>query len=113
MIYRLGDHLIDHTTRTVKTFPLFATVGLRELTVRPVAVEELVDVMEAALRGRLERKTVEVVGAEELKVSKVVRRVAEPLPEDLRPKKMLTKAQIRAATPDAGPFGLSDLRISK
>ena len=38
---------------------------------------------------------------------------AEPLPEDLRPKKMLTKAQIRAATPDAGPFGLSDLRISK
>ena len=38
---------------------------------------------------------------------------AEPLPEDLRPKKMLTKAQIRAATPDAGPFGWSDLRISK
>ena len=165
MIYGLGDHLIDHTTRTVKTFPLFATVGLRELTVRPVPVEELVDVMEAALRGRLERKTVEVVGAEELKLSKVVRRVAElqgrpigivpapvwalyalgqltewtmkvplvakaqvrmlaegvshavpgaePLPEDLRPKKMLTKAQIRAATPDAGPFGLSDLRISK
>lgn len=163
MIYGLGDHLIDHTTRTVKTLPLFATVGLRERTVRPVPVEELVDVMEAALRGRLERKTVEVVGAEELKLSKVVRRVAdlldrpigivpapvwalyavgqltewamkvplvakaqvrmlaegvshgvlgaERLPDDLRPKKMLTKSQIRAAIPDEGPFGLKDLRF--
>ena len=163
MIYGLGDHLIDHTTRTVKTLPLFATVGIRERTVRPVPVEELTDVMEAALRGRLERKTVNVVGAEELTLSKVVRRVAdlldrpigiipapvwalyvvgqltewtmkvplvakaqvrmlaegvahgvpgaEHLPEDLRPKKMLTKAQIRAAIPDEGPFGLQDLRF--
>lgn len=165
MIYGLGDHLIDHTTRTVRTLPLFATVGLAEKTVRPVPVEELVDVMEAALRGRLERKTVEVVGAEELKLSRVVRRVAdvqgrpigivpapvwaltalgqltewtmqvplvakaqvrmlaegvshaapyaEKLPEDLLPRKMLTREQILAATPEAGRFGFSDLRWAK
>lgn len=165
MIYGLGDHLIAYTTRTVKTVPLFPAVGLREMSCRPVPVEEVVDILAAALGDRLSRQTVEVVGAEELKFSKVVRRVAallgrpvgivpvpawalslvsplierfmkeplitnaqvrmlaegashavpgtELLPSDLRPKKPMTKQQIRAAIPDDGPFGLCDLRFTR
>ena len=165
MIYGRGDHLIDHTSRAVQTIPLFATVGLREKAIRPIPVEELVDVIEAALGGRLERRTVEVVGAEELKLSLVVRRVAhllhrrvgilpapvwaqyvlgqltewtmrvplvakaqvrmlaegvseslpkaESLPEDLLPKKRLTREQILAALPEEGRFGWRALRLSR
>lgn len=163
MIYGRGDHLIDHTSRTVRTLPLFATVGFRERTVRPVPIEELVEVLLAAAAGRLPQQTVRVVGAEELRLSQVVRRVAavirrpilivpapvwalyvlgqltewtmrvplvataqvrmlaegvslaappaSELPEDLRPKRSLTNAQIARALPDEGRFTLADLRL--
>jgi NADH dehydrogenase len=59
------------------TFPLFAMVGLKEKGIRPLAIDDLVDVLRAALvEGRLTKQTVAVTGAEELYLSETVRRVA-------------------------------------
>jgi NADH dehydrogenase len=76
MIYGRGDHLIDHLSRTVRTLPLFPTVGFRERTIRPIPVGDFADVVEPAARGRLSGETVAVTGAEELLLSETVRRVA-------------------------------------
>ncbi|MCS5717064.1 NAD(P)H-binding protein [Herbiconiux sp. CPCC 205763] len=76
MIYGPGDHMVDHVTRAVRTFPVFATVGYRERTVRPIPVEEAVDVLVAALEGRIPDPTVAVMGAEELELGAAVRRIA-------------------------------------
>lgn len=76
MIYGRGDHLVDHISHAVQTVPLFATVGSRERPIRPVPVAEMVDVLVAAIEGRLPRATVAVVGGEELLLSDAVRRVA-------------------------------------
>jgi NADH dehydrogenase len=76
MIYGSGDHLVDHATRAVRTWPVFATVGYRDRTVRPVPVEEAVKVLLAALEGHVANPTVAVVGAEELKFGIAVRRIA-------------------------------------
>lgn len=77
VVYGLGDHMLDHLSHALHTFPLFATVGLREKRIRPLAVEDLVKVMRAALvQHRLTRQTVAVTGAEELDLSEAVRRVS-------------------------------------
>jgi nucleoside-diphosphate-sugar epimerase len=76
MIYGRGDHLVDHVSHSVQTVPLFATVGFREKPIRPIPVAELVDVVVAAIEGRLPRSTVAVVGGDELMLSEVVRRIA-------------------------------------
>jgi len=79
MIYGHGDHLVDHVSHSIQTVPLFATVGFREKTVRPIPIAELVDVIVAAATGRLPHTTVAVVGGEELTMSDVVHRVARVL----------------------------------
>jgi uncharacterized protein YbjT (DUF2867 family) len=77
MIFGRGDHMIDHLSHTAYTLPLFATVGWTEPPIRPVAVQDVVDVLRAALvDGRLTRQTVAVVGPETLRLSDAVRRVA-------------------------------------
>ncbi|WP_144805318.1 NAD-dependent epimerase/dehydratase family protein [Curtobacterium sp. BH-2-1-1] len=76
MVYGHGDHLVDHLSHTVQTVPLFASVGFRERTISPIPVAELVDVVVAALDGRLSRRTVAVRGGEALLLSEAVRRVA-------------------------------------
>lgn len=76
MIYGRGDHLVDHLSHTVQTVPLFASVGLREKSISPIPVAELVNVVVAALEGRLSRQTVAVRGGETLLLSDAVRRVA-------------------------------------
>ena len=38
---------------------------------------------------------------------------AASVPDDLRPRRMFTAAQIRGALPDAGGFGWSDLRVGR
>ncbi|GAB3808071.1 complex I NDUFA9 subunit family protein [Humibacter antri] len=76
MIYGLGDHLINHVTRSVRTVPIFATVGFQEKTIRPVPVADAVDVLLAAIHGRLSQMTIAVVGAEELTLSEAVRRIS-------------------------------------
>ncbi|HKU36285.1 MAG TPA: NAD(P)H-binding protein [Paenarthrobacter sp.] len=77
MIYGPGDHMVDHVTRAVRTWPIFATVGFRERTVRPVPVQEAVKVLLAALQGRLPDATVALTGAEELELGTAVRRIAK------------------------------------
>ena len=162
MIYGHGDHLVDHVSHSIQTLPVFATVGLRERSIRPIPVSEMVDVLVGAIQGRLPRSTFAVTGGEELLLSEVVRRISRvlgrrvavvpaplwfirlvaqvtertmkvpliataqfrmlaegvseaapptlQLPLELRPKLQFTDAQIIAALPPRGGFGIRDLR---
>jgi nucleoside-diphosphate-sugar epimerase len=77
MTYGRGDHMLDHLSHALHTFPIFLTVGFHEKPVRPLAIEDLVEVLRAALiDGRLSRQTVAITGAEEMTLSEAVRRVA-------------------------------------
>jgi nucleoside-diphosphate-sugar epimerase len=165
MMYGHGDHMVDHVSRAVKTWPVFATVGFRERTVRPIPIDDFVEVMLAAVEGRIPEPTVAVMGAEEMPLGDAVRRIAnvvgrhplyvrvpvwsirmlaqltewlmvvplvakaqakmlaegvsEPAPwapetpVGIRPTQMFTDDSIRAALPNAGPFGWSDLRMAR
>lgn len=80
MTYGRGDHMLDHLSHTLHTLPVLATVGFHERSTRPLAVEDLVTVLRAALvDGRLSRQTVAVVGPEALPLGEAVRRVARVL----------------------------------
>ncbi|MES2092232.1 MAG: NAD(P)H-binding protein [Actinomycetota bacterium] len=165
MIYGPGDHMVDHVSRAVKTWPVFATVGLRERAVRPIPIDDFVDVILAAVEGRIPEPTIAVMGAEELPLGDAVRRIARvvgrrplfipvpvwsihllaqltewlmivPLvakaqatmlaegvsepdpwapeaPAAIRPAHRFTDESIQSALPDAGPFGLNDLRVAR
>jgi uncharacterized protein YbjT (DUF2867 family) len=77
MVYGRGDHMLDHLSHALHTFPVFAMVGFKEKSIRPLAIDDLVDILRASLvDGRLSRQTVAVTGAEELYLSEAVRRVA-------------------------------------
>jgi NADH dehydrogenase len=78
IIYGRGDHMLDHLSHALHTFPIFGLVGLKEKSIRPLAVEDLVHVMRAALVDRrIKRQTIALVGPEEIYLSEAVRRVAE------------------------------------
>jgi len=78
VVYGRGDHMLDHLSHALHTFPFFALVGLEEKSLRPLAVEDLVHVMRAAIVDRrLKRQTIALLGAEEIYLSEAVRRVAE------------------------------------
>src|SRR5262245_28085742 len=78
VVYGRGDHMLDHMSHALHTFPFFPLVGLKERPVRPLAVEDLVQVMRAALIDRrLKRQTLALLGAEEIYLREAVRRVAE------------------------------------
>lgn len=80
MIYGLGDHMLDHLTKSLNTLPFFATVGMHELPIRPLAIEDLVRLLCAALvEGSMSRSTTAVTGPEELRLSEAARRVARVL----------------------------------
>ena len=80
MIYGRGDHMLDHLSHMLWTFPVFAAVGFNERPVRPVAIEDMVSILVAALvEGRLSRQTVAVTGPEALPLSMAVKRVAQVL----------------------------------
>lgn len=77
VIYGRGDHMLDHLSHAFHTFPIFALVGLREQSVRPLAVADFAHIMSAAIiHGRLSRETVHVTGPEEMTLGEAVRRVA-------------------------------------
>ena len=77
MVYGRGDHMLDHLSHALYTFPFFVMVGFREKGIRPLAVEDLIEVLQAALTDeRLSRRTFALTGAEELYLSEAVRRVA-------------------------------------
>ncbi|HYM60203.1 MAG TPA: NAD(P)H-binding protein [Thermoanaerobaculia bacterium] len=77
MTYGRGDHMLDHITRAAMTQPLFLGVGLREMPIRPLAIEDLAEILAAALiDGRMSNETVFATGPEEMTLSQAVRRVA-------------------------------------
>jgi uncharacterized protein YbjT (DUF2867 family) len=76
VVYGQGDHFLDHTSHALHTLPVFASVGLSGTPVRPLAVEELVRILQAALvEGRLSRETIAVTGPEQLALDEAVRRI--------------------------------------
>lgn len=80
LVYGRGDHLLNNMGNLLRKLPVFATVGLRERTVRLVAVEDLVTVIRVALlEERLAYQTVAVIGPEEIPFSVAVRRIAKTM----------------------------------
>ena len=78
VIYGRGDHLLDHVSRALYTFPVFPLVGMRPTRMRPVYVGDVVDLARAALRDpRLACKTVAVLGPEELGAGEAIGRIAD------------------------------------
>ncbi|MFK4762755.1 NAD(P)H-binding protein [Microbacterium sp. ZW T5_45] len=76
MIYGPGDHMVDHVTKAVRTIPFFWTVGYRERTARPVPLDDVVDVLLAAIEGRIPDPTIAVMGADEVTLGEAIRRIA-------------------------------------
>jgi len=77
MVYGRGDHMLDHLSHALHTFPFFVMVGFKEKSIRPLAIEDLIEVLHAALTDeRLSKRTFALTGAEELYLSEAVRRVA-------------------------------------
>jgi NADH dehydrogenase len=80
MVYGRGDHMLDHLSHAFFTLPILATVSFKQKAIRPLAVDDLVDVLNAALvDGRLAKQTIAITGAEQLYLSDAARRVAEVL----------------------------------
>jgi uncharacterized protein YbjT (DUF2867 family) len=75
VIHGRGDHL----SRAFHSSPVFGLVGLHERPVRPVAVDDVARLLEAAALGdpRLADRTITVLGPEEMTLGTAVRRVAE------------------------------------
>jgi nucleoside-diphosphate-sugar epimerase len=117
LVYGQGDHLLHNLSNLFRKMPVFAAVGLREKTVRLVAVEDLVDIVRASLEeDRFARQTVAVLGPEEFPFSQAARRIAKamgksflivlPFPvffhrilaffsERFMPKPLITKSQVQ------------------
>jgi NADH dehydrogenase len=117
LVYGQGDHLLNNLSNLFRKMPIFAAVGLREKTVRLVAVEDLVEVIRASLdENRFARQTVAVLGPEEFPFSQAARRIAKamgkpsllviPFPvffhrilaffsEGFMPKPLITKSQVQ------------------
>lgn len=78
VIHGRGDHLLDHVSRALRTFPVFALVGMRDQPVRPVAVDDVARILAAAATGdrRLHNGTFAVLGPEELTLREVIERIA-------------------------------------
>jgi nucleoside-diphosphate-sugar epimerase len=116
LVYGPGDHLLNNLSNLFRKMPVFAQVGLKEKTVRLLAVEDLVDVLRVALdENRFQRQTVAVTGPEEFPFSQAARRIAKamgksvivlPFPvffhrilawfsERFMPKPLITKAQVQ------------------
>jgi NADH dehydrogenase len=80
VIYGRGDHMLDHLSRALFTFPVFGLVGRREREIAPLAVNDAVRVLEAALLTEtLSRRTVAMTGPERMALGEAVRRVAAVL----------------------------------
>jgi len=78
VLYGRGDHMLDHLSHAFHTFPVFAFVGFTDKPIRPVAIEDFVQIAKASLvENQLSRRTVAVLGPEQLTLREAVRRVAK------------------------------------
>ncbi len=78
VIFGRGDHMLDHLSHALDTFPVFGLVGMHERPVRPVAVDDVARLLESAAVGdqRLRDRTIAVLGPDEMPLGAAVRRVA-------------------------------------
>ena len=75
MMFGRGDHLVDHLSRAMRTFPVYVGVGKRQ--VRPLAVEDVSRVLMSALVDQtLTRKTVALMGPTQIYFDDIARLVA-------------------------------------
>jgi NADH dehydrogenase len=75
MMFGRGDHMLEHLSRALLTFPVYLGIGPRR--VRPLAIDDAVRILRAALvDGELRRATVGVVGPTELAFDDAARIVA-------------------------------------
>ena len=80
IVFGPGDQMVTQLARSIRTMPLFPGVGFRERELRPVAVDDLVAVLAAALvEHRLTDGTVAPVGPEVVTLEGAVHRVATAL----------------------------------
>jgi len=80
VVFGKGDHMLDHLSHALHTFPLFALVGMRDQRMRPTAVDDVADVLSAALTDRrLSRRTVPVTGPREMSLKEAVSLVGEAI----------------------------------
>src|SRR5215469_10903636 len=78
VIYGRGDHMLDHLSHALYTFPVFGLVGMKEKPIRPLAVEDLVAAMVVSFQdARLRKKTFGITGPEEIMLGDAVRRVGD------------------------------------
>ena len=76
VIYGRGDHMLDHLSHALYTFPVFGLVGMTPKPIRPLSVDDLVRVLEASLiGGRLDNKTIALVGPETISLREAAARV--------------------------------------
>jgi NADH dehydrogenase len=83
MMFGRGDHMLDHLSHALCTYPVF--VGVGHCLVRPLAVDDLSAILGAALvEGRLDRQTLGVVGPTQLQFNDAAKLVstvmAQPRP---------------------------------
>jgi NADH dehydrogenase len=77
VIYGRGDHMLDHISHALHTFPIFPLVGMRDTRLRPTAVQDVVAIIQASVvEGRLRRRTIAVRGPEELTLRALIERIA-------------------------------------
>ncbi|MDA8357256.1 MAG: NAD(P)H-binding protein [Actinomycetota bacterium] len=75
MMFGRGDHMLDHLSHALYTFPVFLGIGSRR--VRPLAVNDLVMLLEAALvEGSLRSQTIGLVGPTEIAFDDAARLVS-------------------------------------
>jgi len=136
LVYGPGDHLLNNLSNLFRKMPVFAAVGLKEKSVRLLAIEDLVNVIRECLldENRFVRQSVAVTGPEEFPFSQAARRIAKamgkpflivlPFPvffhrilafvsERFMPKPLITKSQVQMladgiSTPTAESIPLTD-----
>ncbi len=80
VIYGRGDHMLDHLSHGLHTFPFFPLVGVRTRRFRPMAAEDVARLIRVSLvDGKLSRKTVWAVGPEEMPLREGIARVARAI----------------------------------
>ena len=83
MVYGRGDHFLHHLSSALHTFPIYVGIGHRR--VRPLWIDDLVDVLAASVVGRrLDHQTVPVLGPTEIKFDDAVRMIAGVLDRRVR-----------------------------
>jgi uncharacterized protein YbjT (DUF2867 family) len=83
MVYGKGDHFLHHVSSALLTFPVYVGIGPRR--VRPLWVEDLVDVLAASVVDRrLDHQTLPVLGPTEIGFDDAVRMIAGVLNRRVR-----------------------------